>query len=118
MIRPRTGKNAAVTNELTTLDMAGEDEPTVALRLDQQIPALAASGAKWVVLDLGDRALQRSTAAAIVRAHRELRAVDGRLVVVTSPAGARACGRVCTELIVAATRRQAHAALGSLALRR
>jgi hypothetical protein len=101
-----------VTNELITLDMAGEDETTVALRLDQEIPALAIAGASCVVLDVGDRPLHRATVAAIALAHHELRAVGGRLVLVTNPAGARECARVCPEMIVAATLRQAHAALG------
>jgi hypothetical protein len=107
-----------VTNELITLDMAGEDESTVALRLDQEVPVIAMSGTRYVVLDLGDRTLHRATADAIALAYRELRAVGGRLVLVTNPAGARECARVCPEMTVAATRRQAHAALGSLAMRR
>jgi uncharacterized protein YhfF len=118
MDRARCGDEKAVTNELITLDMAGEDEATVALRLDHEVPALAMAGTACVVLDLGDRPLRHGTAAALALAHRELRATGGRLVVVTNAAGARQCSRVCPELIVAATRRQAHAALGSLAMRR
>lgn len=101
-----------MTNELITLDMAGEDETTVALRLDHEVPALAMAGAACVVLDLGDRSLRHATAAAIALAHRELRATGGRLVVVTDPAGARHCTRECPGMLVAATLRQAHAALG------
>ncbi|HEX5620971.1 MAG TPA: hypothetical protein VFX51_21290 [Solirubrobacteraceae bacterium] len=95
-----------MTNELISLDMAGEDETTIALRLDLEIPVLAMSGAACVVLDLGDRPLQRATVAAVALAHRELRAVGGRLVVVTNPAGARQCARVCPEMMVAATTRR------------
>jgi hypothetical protein len=97
---------------LVTLDMAGEDETTVCARLDTQIPALTMAGARYVILDLGDCAVRRATADAVVLAHRELRAVGGRLVVVTNPDGARQCSRVCPEMIVAATVRQAQAALG------
>jgi hypothetical protein len=92
--------------------MAGEDETTVSRRLDREIPALGG----YVILRLGDRPLRRATAQAIALAHRELRAVGGRLVVVTNPEGARQCARVCPDVFVAATERQAHAALGLSAL--
>src|SRR4051794_38871354 len=95
--------------------MTGEDESTICLRLDEEIPALALSRG-YVILRVGDRPLRRATADAVALAHRELRAVGGRLVVVTDQDGARQCTRVCPELLVAATERQAHAALGSWSL--
>jgi hypothetical protein len=86
MVRRRAGEEHVVhPTAPIVLDMSGEDETTVAARLDLEIPALA---------------------------HRELRAVGARLVVVTDPAGARHCTRECPEMLVAATLRQAHAALG------
>jgi hypothetical protein len=95
------------------LDMAGEDDATIARRLDTEIPAAVTSGACYVLLDLGPRpALRRATAEHVVLAHRELRAVGGRLVVVGTPRAAGECARLCPELFVAATVRQAHAALG------
>jgi hypothetical protein len=98
---------------LITLDMSGDDEPTVALRLDGELPAVVMSGARYVILDLGQRpALRRSTVGEIALAHRELRAVGGRLVVVGTPRAASDCARQCPELFVAATVRQAQAALG------
>jgi hypothetical protein len=98
---------------LMTLDMSGDDEPTIALRLDGEMPAVVMSGVRHVLLDLGERAaLRRSTADQIALAHRELRAVGGRLVVVGTSRAASACARVCPELFVAATVRQAQAALG------
>jgi hypothetical protein len=103
-----------VTNAvLIELDMSGEDEQTVRLRLDQEIPEVAVAGVRHVILNLGERrALQRATREGVASAHRELRAVGGRLVVVTDHAGARHCTRECPDMLVAATRRQAHAALG------
>jgi hypothetical protein len=98
---------------LTTVDMAADDEATVTVRLDSEIPALALAGVRYVVVDLGDRPVLRwSTAEAIALAHREVRALGGRLVVVGSPKAAGRCCRVCPELLVAATARQARAALG------
>jgi hypothetical protein len=97
---------------LTTLDMADDDEATVAQRLDQEIPVLALAGTRYVVVDLGDRAsLSRRTVEAVELAHRELRAVGGRLVVVGTPKAASRCSRACPELFVAATVRQARDAL-------
>lgn len=105
--------------QVIELDMSSEDERTVRLRLDHEIPALALGGAGCVILNLGERpALRRGTADAVALAHRELRAVGAWLVVVTNPAGARQCARVCSDVIVAATRRQAHAALAPFAMRR
>ena len=102
---------------LVTLEMVTEDDQTVVLRLDQEVPALALAGTSVVVLKLGDRReLRRSTAKAVALAHRELRAVGARLVVVTDAAGARHCTRVCPDLMLAATERQAHAAVGLRAL--
>jgi hypothetical protein len=98
--------------ELIALDLSAEDEATVLLRLDQEIPDLALAGVSHVVIDLGDLAPSRATADAVALAHRELCAVGGRLVVVTNQAGARQCARACPEMIVAATMRQAHDALG------
>jgi hypothetical protein len=98
---------------LITLDMSRDDEPTVALRLDGEVPAVVMSDVRYVILDLGERpTLRRSTADQIALAHRELRAVGGRLVVVGTQRAAHACARVCPELFVAATLRQAQAALG------
>jgi hypothetical protein len=103
-----------VQQALVTLDMAGDDEATICVRLDHAIPALMTSAVRCVVLDLGERrALRRSTAEAIALAHRELRAVRGRLVVATSREAVGTCERLCPELAVAATVRQAHAVLGS-----
>jgi hypothetical protein len=96
---------------LVELDMSAEDEAGVVDRLDHEIPALALAGASHVVLDLGDLPFHRATADAVTPAHGELRAVGGRLVVVTTPPGARLCARVCPEMLVTATLRQAHAAL-------
>jgi hypothetical protein len=102
-----------VNTALLTLDMRGADEATIALRLDGEIPAAVVSGARYVILDLGARpALRRVTAEQVVLAHREMRAVDGRLVVVGTPRAANDCVRLCPELLVAATVRQAQAALG------
>jgi hypothetical protein len=98
---------------LVTLDMSGDDELTVARRLDQEVPAAVLSSVGVVIVDLGARStLRRSTADQIALAHRKMRALGGRLVVVGTPRAAGECARHCPELLVAATVRQAHAALG------
>ncbi len=98
---------------LLTVDMSRDDELTVARRLDSEIPAAVLSGAGLVIVDLGPRpGLRRATAEQVVLAHREMRAVGGRLVVVCTPRAAGDCARLCPELLVAATVRQAYAALG------
>ena len=100
------------TELFTTLDMAGDDEATVALRLDHETAALALAGTRYVVADLGDRPPRsRRTVDAVELAHRELRAMGGRLVVVGTPKAASRCCRACPELLVAATVRQARDAL-------
>jgi len=103
--------------DVLTLDMAGDDEATIVLRLDHEIPVLALAGARYVVVDLGDRpAIRRATAAAIVLAHREMRAIGARVVVVGTPKAAHRCCRECPDLLVAATTRQARDALGMRAV--
>ena len=99
--------------ELASLDMSGDDESIVRWRLDEEIPARMLSGTRYIVVALGDRPrLRRSTAAAIGLAHRELRAVRGRLVVITNQVTAGHCNRACPDLLVAASVRQAESALG------
>jgi anti-anti-sigma regulatory factor len=102
---------------LTTLDMRAEDEDTIAARLDHEIAALALAGARYVVVDLGDRPrLSHKTADAVALAHRELRAMGGQMVVVGTPKAAHRCAHESPGLMIAATLRQARDALGPGAL--
>jgi hypothetical protein len=111
-LRAEPGDVEASVALLTTLDMAVDDEATVASRLDHEIPALALAGSRYVVADLGDRpSVSRRTVEAVELAHRELRAMGGCLVVVGTPKAAFRCCRACPELLVAATVRQAREAL-------
>jgi hypothetical protein len=110
----RPGKGSDVLSpQVLTLDMTADDEATIRLRLVHEVPAVVEAGARYVVLDLGARDTLRSgLTGTLAGAHRDLRAVKGRLVVVTSPHTAIECARVCPDLLLAATTRQAFAALG------
>ena len=96
-----------------TIDMRADDEPAIRHWLLHEVPDLIDTGVRSVVLELGDRTTVRNgVKGALADAHHTLRAVNGRLVVVTSPAIAIECARACPDLLVAATTRQALAALG------
>jgi hypothetical protein len=102
-----------ITPRVLTLDMTSDDEATIRLWLVHELSAIVEAGAHYVVLELGERDTLRSgTTDALANAHRELRSVKGRLVVVTSQRTAIECARGCPDLLLAATTRQAFAALG------
>src|SRR3954470_21913436 len=93
--------------------MSDDDEFTVSRRLDGEVPTALTSGMCHVIVDLGSRpGLRRSTVEQIVLAHREMRAVGGRLVVVGTPSAAVDCARRCPELLGAAAVLQAQWARG------
>src|SRR5262245_42514388 len=91
-----------LTPQVLSLDMTADDEATIRLRLVHELPAVVEAGARYVVLDLGPReALRTGLTDALNTAHRELRAAQGRLVVVTSQQTAFACARACPDLLLA-----------------
>jgi hypothetical protein len=99
--------------QASTVDMSADDEATIRLRLVHELSAIVEAGLSYVVVELGQReTLRRGTTDALANAHRELRAANGRLVIVTSSRAAIECARVCPDLLAAATTRQAFAALG------
>jgi hypothetical protein len=98
---------------LAMLDLTTDDEYAARVRVDAELPGLAASGVQFVVLDLGTRTeMHRATCAAIALAHRQLDMAGSQLAVVGTTSALRACTRRYPELFVTATIRDALSAFG------